>query len=39
MQKEPTAIFQEMVMLSRKVDRHEKWLHQMAEKMGIKLDY
>jgi len=31
--------FQEMVMLSHKVDRHEKWLHQVAEKLGIKLEY
>lgn len=33
------AYFQEMVMLSHKVDRHEKWLHQVAEKLGIKLEY
>jgi len=31
--------FQEMVMLSHKVDRHEKWLLQIADKMGIKLEY
>ncbi len=31
--------FQEMVMLTHKVDRHEKWLLQIAEKLGIKLDY
>ncbi len=31
--------FQEMVMLSHKVDRHEKWLHEVAEKLGIKLKY
>jgi len=31
--------FQEMVMLTHKVDRHEKWLHQVAEKLGIKLEY
>ena len=31
--------FQEMVMLSHKVDRHEKWLQQIAEKLGIKLEY
>ena len=30
--------FQEMVMLTHKVDRHEKWLQQIAEKLGIKLD-
>lgn len=31
--------FQEMVMLSHKVDRHEKWLLEIAEKLGIKLKY
>ena len=31
--------FQEMVVLSHKVDRHEKWMHQIAEKLGIKLEY
>lgn len=31
--------FQEMLMLSQKIDRHEKWLHQMAEKLGVKLEY
>ena len=31
--------FQEMVMLSHKVDRHEKWLHLVAKKLGIKLEY
>ena len=30
---------QEMIMLAHKVDRHEKWLHQIAEKLGIKLEY
>ncbi|MDO8633487.1 MAG: hypothetical protein Q7K38_03015 [Candidatus Wildermuthbacteria bacterium] len=31
--------FQEMVMLAHKVDRHEKWFQQIAEKLGIKLEY
>lgn len=31
--------FDELVMLSNKVDRHEKWLHQLADKLGIKLEY
>jgi len=31
--------FQEMVALSHKVDRHEKWLLQLAEKLGVKLEY
>ena len=31
--------FQEMLMLANKVDRMEKWIHQIAEKTGIKLAY
>ena len=31
--------FQEMLMLTHKVDRHDKWLHQIAEKLGVKLEY
>jgi uncharacterized coiled-coil DUF342 family protein len=31
--------FAEMVSLARKVDRHEKWLLQIAEKLGLKLEY
>lgn len=30
---------QEMIMLAHKVDRHEQWLHQIADKLGIKLEY
>lgn len=37
--KKADAYFQEMLMLAQKVDRHEKWLHQVAEKLGIKLEY
>ena len=37
--KKADAYFQEMVMLAHKVDRHEKWLHQVAEKLGVKLQY
>jgi hypothetical protein len=37
--KKSDAFFQEMVMLSHKVDRHEKWFHQVADKLGIKLEY
>lgn len=33
------AYFQEMVALTHKVDRHEKWLQEIAEKLGIKLKY
>lgn len=31
--------FQEMLMLAQKVDRHEKWFHLIADKLGIKLEY
>lgn len=37
--KKSDSYFQEMVMLSHKVDRHEKWLCQIAEKLGLKLEY
>ena len=37
--KKADTYFQEMVMLSHKVDRHEKWIQQIAEKLGIKLEY
>jgi len=33
------AYFQEMVMLAHKVDRHEKWIKQIAEKLGVKLEH
>ncbi|MDO8512865.1 MAG: hypothetical protein Q7S57_06365 [bacterium] len=31
--------FQEMIMTSRKSDRHERWIHELAEKVGVKLGY
>jgi len=37
--KKADTYFQEMVALSHKVDRHEKWLLQIADKMGVKLEY
>jgi len=37
--KKSDSYFQEMVFLSRKVDRHEKWFHQIADKLGLKLEY
>ena len=30
---------QEMVMLAHKVDKHEKWLEKIAEKIDLKLEY
>jgi len=35
--KKADTYFQEMTMLARKVDRHEKWIQQIAEKLGVKL--
>jgi len=37
--KKADAYFQEMVMLAHKVDRHEKWIQQIAEKLRVKLEY
>ncbi|KPJ54989.1 hypothetical protein AMJ47_02940 [Parcubacteria bacterium DG_72] len=37
--KKADGYFQEMLMLSNKINRHEKWLLQIAEKLGIKLEY
>lgn len=37
--KKADTFFQEMVMLAHKVDRHEKWLLQIADKLGIRLEY
>ena len=35
--KRAETIFQELVMLSHRVNRHENWLRQIAEKVGVKL--
>lgn len=37
--KKADAYFQEMVALTHKVDRHEKWIQQIADKLGVKLEY
>lgn len=37
--KRADTYFQEMVMLSHKVDKIEKWVLQMADKLGMKLQY
>lgn len=37
--KRADAYFQEMVALSHKVERHERWPHQIAERLGVKLEY
>lgn len=30
---------QELIMLGRKVDRMERWINQIAQETGVKLDY
>ena len=30
--------FQEMVMLSHQLSRHERWIRKIAEKVGVKLE-
>jgi len=37
--KKADTYFQEMVMLAHKVNRHEKWIQRIAEKIGVKLEY
>jgi len=37
--KRSDTYFQEMVMLSHKVDRHERWFQIFADKLGLKLEY
>lgn len=37
--KKADTYFQEMVMLTHKVDRLEKWIQQLAEKIGMKLEH
>ena len=36
--KKADTYFQEMVMLAHKVDKLDKWVHELAEKVGIKLE-
>ncbi len=37
--KRADTYFQEMVMLSHKVDRNEKWIKILAQKLDLKLEY
>jgi len=37
--KKADTYFQEMVMLTHKVDRLEKWIQEIASKVGIKLEH
>ena len=36
--KKADTYFQEMVMLAHKVDKLDKWIHRIAERVGIKLE-
>lgn len=36
--KRADTYFQEMLMLARRVDRIEKWVKEIAEKVGLKLE-
>lgn len=37
--KKSDAYFQEMLLLVNKVDRQERWIHLIAEKVGVQLKY
>jgi uncharacterized coiled-coil DUF342 family protein len=37
--KNADTYFQEMLVLARRVDRIEKWLKEIAEKVGVKLEF
>jgi uncharacterized coiled-coil DUF342 family protein len=37
--KKADTYFQEMVMLAHKVDRLEKWISEIAKKIGMKLEF
>lgn len=37
--KKADTYFQEMVMLSHQLNRHEGWIRQLADKLGVKLEY
>ena len=37
--KKAETFFQELIMTSHKIERHEKWIHQIAKKLGVKLEY
>jgi len=37
--KKANDYYQEMVMMNQKLNRHEKWIQQLASKLDIKLEY
>lgn len=37
--KKANDFYQEMVMMNQKLNRHEKWIQQLAAKLEIKLEY
>jgi prefoldin subunit 5 len=36
--KKADTYFQEMAALSHRLERHERWLQQLAEKVGVRLE-
>lgn len=36
--KKADTYFQEMVILAHKVDKMDKWIHQIADKIGLRLE-
>ncbi len=37
--KRANTFFEELVAIAHRMDRHEKWIHQIADKLGVKLEY
>ena len=37
--KKANDYYQEMVMMNQKLNRHERWIQQLAQKLEIKLEY
>jgi flagellar capping protein FliD len=37
--KKADTFMQELVVTRHQVDRHDKWLHLIADKLGVKLEY
>jgi hypothetical protein len=37
--KKANTFFEELVAIAHRMDRHEKWIHQIADKLGVRLEY
>ncbi len=37
--KKADTFFQELVVATHRIDRHDKWIHKIAEKLGVALEY